>query len=695
MKVRKRLFICFMILICVLMFLFSSCGNEKNRKDYTDIPKGETAIEETALDISVWDTAAYISYDGGIAKYDLITQNRSEIICGGRYTAVYASDEILVAFESSEGKVKEFSPNGELISSYDVALKTEQVYRITADERYVAFAVRSESEINKTATELYIYHKDKGELKNISEKFRGNDGFSYIHDIVFTYDGKLAVCSSYEDSLYSYASKLYLYDVKKERSEEKKLPDAEKYFYDIDENSVYCAFGQVLSKVDAEGNQTKLYEFNDSDYREYLSEYITTYIPERIIHYGNNIFLLESYSKFIAVLNTEHANGEIVILMPENVWEINLDKVVRRFTEEYDCAVNILTYPEDTYNDKLRQKLLAGESDYDIFFVGKTGEDMLLNAILQNGLFEDLSAYEEVSENLDRGIKNLMSKEGKMFGIPYAVSFAGTLLEVNADPEGYEYTMPKSNWTTEDLWTLCEEMIQKGNNELTVFNDASTVNRIIYSYIQNCIGRGEYDREGLEKLLGNIKKYYDAGVLYPEYGKVGNSLFKSSIDMVNLSEGSLGRAYPENGTVLFPSVSGKVSVYLNGCVIMNKESDSKEMAAGFFKILTDEESVYDTGNGYAYAAGEAEGGIHDEGTYKNAVIGGDVQKYSDLLRVWNSDDKAYFEKMIDVYENSLPLTFDTGLIDISEIREKFFAGTISVKEACDIISGAVEYSCFE
>jgi len=41
------------------------------------------------------------------------------------------------------------------------------------------------------------------------------------------------------------------------------------------------------------------------------------------------------------------------------------------------------------------------------------------------------------------------------------------------------------------------------------------------------------------------------------------------------------------------------------------------------------------------------------------------------------------------------LTFDTGLIDISEIREKFFAGTISVKEACDIISGAVEYSCFE
>lgn len=124
-----------------------------------------------------------------------------------------------------------------------------------------------------------------------------------------------------------------------------------------------------------------------------------------------------------------------------------------------DESVSPVELDNDSFQDKLITKLLAGDDDFDLVYVrgGMDKVSALFHSLAENGLYVDLNTSPDVRKNLSDllpGVRELVSKDGEIVCLP--VDFIIYLYGYNG-PEDFR---PDYRWNTEDLCRLCDDLFQ-------------------------------------------------------------------------------------------------------------------------------------------------------------------------------------------------------------------------------------------
>jgi len=133
------------------------------------------------------------------------------------------------------------------------------------------------------------------------------------------------------------------------------------------------------------------------------------------------------------------------------------DGIVDTVLSEHDIEVNIVWYADA---DKIKQKQLAGDNDYDIYFTDSFKLD--LNKPLYQPL-NDYSAIQTQFENMFDEIKEMStSHSGEIFGVPVYISVNNSLLSVDeALFEEVGLDIPEKGWTIDDFYELAKAAREK------------------------------------------------------------------------------------------------------------------------------------------------------------------------------------------------------------------------------------------
>jgi hypothetical protein len=403
---------------------------------------------------------------------------------------------------------------------------------------------------------------------------------------------------------------------------------------------------------------------------------------ERLFYANDNVIMWNNLDKRFDVVDLSSETEPLKILLSDNVSTyLDVIPIKEQFEYKYNCNVRLVEYPEDIYADKLRTKLLASDSDFDIYLVNAPTQDNLLSSILNYDLYEPLDNYDGIINNFSKmypGIRSMMSNNDKLFGIPYEISITSSLA-VQDNLGKYGYNVSDKHWSIKDVWNLCDEIIQSGEQNKSVFRDSYGMLVLVNILIQDTINKKNFSKAELTELLTDIKTYYDAGVLYDpseskkhfcDYSVMYYWTFISHIEIPD---------YPEYGTILLPAFSGKNYHDLRGCAMINKFAQSKDMAAKFFEVMTNSDNIYNT---YIY---------------RDTLLGPDLTKYN-IYTDWSPTELKYLSDLPSLFENAGVYTYDFLALQ-DYIREnvmfQFYDGTITVEEAADMIYDRVNYTYFE
>lgn len=102
-----------------------------------------------------------------------------------------------------------------------------------------------------------------------------------------------------------------------------------------------------------------------------------------------------------------------------------MESIVSLYEEKYGVDVNVIKYADDNEWNKFATKLLSQDSDFDLFMP----VEAQLGSVIRNGLYQDLSAYEDVSSRIEsNSLTNMISSvEGGLIGVPcYTQTFSST-----------------------------------------------------------------------------------------------------------------------------------------------------------------------------------------------------------------------------------------------------------------------------
>ncbi len=176
-----------------------------------------------------------------------------------------------------------------------------------------------------------------------------------------------------------------------------------------------------------------------------------------------------------------------------------------QFEEENKIAVNTEGYAYDRFTENLRLKLLAGDDDYDVVMLEHADE--LLASILNYGLYLPLETYDSISNGFDKyfdGVRDAMTYDGHIFGIPYCLQANGYVSEDDTlEKLGTDYTL-------DDFWNLCEEF---GSQQILNSNNLTnheTFYSIISSIIEDGMRKGEISRDVILDCIESYSEYNKA-----------------------------------------------------------------------------------------------------------------------------------------------------------------------------------------
>lgn len=539
-------------------------------------------------------------------------------------------------------------------------------------------------------SELYKLNLTSGESTQLSDDFKGNDDMSLILGLDFIDEHTIMIASVTSMNFMNPIIKGYKFDLKNEKVlEEFFLPNSLSYAYDVDNKCFYYSNRSTYagndelklwirgyypdSSADIIFKSMDVKSINNTEFNAINKKFYN----------DKNLISWDKLKNCFIITDLTQDQKPLILLAPEYLDNgFVYPNIIDQFETEYGYPVQVIQYPRDIYNDKLRTKLLAGDRDFDLFFLNSPAEDNFLASILTHELYEPLDNNQEIGKNFDymySGIRSIMSYKDRLYGVPIVLRHF--IYRIEPDFNQYGYTVPSYNWTMEDLWDLCEEIIQSGNLDVAVFN-RNFFGKFIVDYVMKEIEQSDTNKAALTELIINIKKYMDSGVLFGNEHSSNNQdrkkhliSYETTIDMI-IDERD--ESYPEFGTILFPSYE-KNYVDLDSCVFINRFSEKKEMAANFIEIMTRKENLYNTN------------------IYRFALLGADLTQ-NDAYHQWSDIKRSYFSDLPAIYENAGVYKYDNSLLRfyiIDEVEPGFYDGSISAEEAAEMIYDRVNYIYFE
>lgn len=692
---RKKIY----LLLCIILLpvILSSCQTSKVKQvekilleEKIIVTKEDAGTE--ILDVYVHEGTAFLISVSEIIRYDLVSGERTVVAQASGNVVVCADDNYIYTYNLEQKRVIQYNQSGEVDKSYSLIYDQIDTTRMSIYNDTIIMNSLVKDETGIIGSELYKLNLTSGESIKLSDDFKGNDSFSFILGLDFIDEYTIMIASVTTMNFMNPIVKGYKFDLKNEKVlDEFFLPYSYSYTYDVNNQCFY--YSDRVSYVET-GKEYKLNirgYYPDTSADIIFNSLNVTSISNsenlsvnKKFYYNNNLISWDKNNSCFIITDLTQDKKTLKLLVPEDL-DVGFvyPTIIDQFETAYGYPVQVIQYPRDIYKEKLRTKLLASDNDFDLFILSDPTEDNLLPSILKQELYEPLDNNKEIENNFEHmnsGIRSMMSYKDRLYGVPIALRTI--LYHFESNFTQYRYPVSNYNWTMDDLWNLCEEIIRSGNQDVVVFSTHYNLIDFILNYVQNAVEQNYIDKAALTELLINIKKYMDTGVLFGNEHSSNNQDIKKHLisygTTIDLLLGENTTSYPELGTISLPSYK-KNYVELVGCVFINRFSENKEMAANFLEVMTRKENIYNVN------------------IYRFALLGADLTQY-DTYHEWSDKKRSYFSDLSSIFQNAGVYTYDTISLDLyirEEVVPGFYNGSISAEEAAEMIYDRVNYTYFE
>ncbi len=312
---------------------------------------------------------------------------------------------------------------------------------------------------------------------------------------------------------------------------------------------------------------------------------------------GTDILLWDSWNHVLSVYDDLRQNGEnFYVMYPEfqrtdgSVSTLrwgSVEETMMQFEERYEIAVQGSVFPREEMEDRVRMKLLAGETDLDVVYMDDADRSSLFAALLQYDLFLPLDGYPEIesgwTEVLD-GVRDAMSWNGKLYGVPVQIRADGYIVTEAYKAAGLP-EIPK-RWTLDNLWEICAAAESVCNGETYLM--PCPTEAIVRTILETSVSEGSMDETMLRYHLDKMMFYLEKGVL--GFQKKGRTFLLDTVyapgDGMNEPEDTAGY------TVCQPTYTGQNYTEITTFLFANGKSEQPELAAAYAGMLLEEDSLY-------------------------------------------------------------------------------------------------------
>ena len=684
------------VLASLILIAFSSCakGEEKLSEHISQTPVELSALKLDYDHVSVcaYKNIVFALKGNSLVRYDLATGENTVIaVVGSDYQprVIGCSGYNVAVIDDKNITVYDYDGNSLSIYPHLISDETEIVDVAVSDD-YVIVAGRTASLDSIVA---YNYADKDWEPKVLSNEWKPSDD-ARIARLGVSDDGVLYVNSDYGFDFYSALNNLceirissgnvkYSGDTGNVSPEGCFGRDGVFYALDssVDGDSSLVQFIREFDREDLTFSDIVLVD-NESLYEKGVkpAEIEVYDLPEIGLYNqtklgddysleyadGSSFTIYNDTTSTLVAFTKDESLKPLTILIPAN----ENAETFRIWAKEYMLntgrQVVIDTYPPERYIDNMYTKLMAEDDDYDIFFA----DPALLKSILDSSMYVPLNDYEDIVYNFDNvyaeGIRELMSVDGNIFGIPMEVSI---LCPLDITDDSYSVS---DYPTVDELFELCESLKGSGKKAFRARNLLSkTIENILNDMIY---GDGDIDEDRLAQYLEKFKSYNDAGVLCDGDTEAVISWGVIGFDYLNLKMNE----FEGRHIVASPTVDEHQYLSVNATALINKSSQNIDAAAGFMAILSGESVVYDNAN-------------------FGRLFGRDVEKnssYSELSE-GQRQNAAYAASL---FENSRIDVLDAveGVPDyINEVIGRLFDGDITPQDAAKKLKNKVARAIFE
>lgn len=673
--------------------LLTSCSQNKihspTASEYISdepLPLTGVQLDYKPSSLAAYKNIAFILSDSKLSRFDILSGDTAVILDNTDALAVGCDSASFAVVSPSD--VTAYDHSGELLKKISTDINLSEVSDIAIFGSSIAFADTSKP------SNIYFVDLSSNKLKLLPDTWKMGSKDATVQKLSFTDDGTLRISNKLNFGYAGSDFRVLEYDI--EGDEIVSSYDATETAYNgcfgTDGDFYYVenytsGFGtdlswkQFVSKLSRDGVSSNVMIVDNEEFKKlgiepknvYTHDIVdehdylfTTVLDEYSFEYsdGESFVVWNQTAGTLEAFNSGSRLDALLLLVPDTSSWFLKDLIVD-YTAKTGRQVIMSTQPDEEYSDRLRTKLLAGDSDFDLFI----SDAVLLRSILENSAYQPLDGYENLSANFDsvlaEGIRELMTAEHGLFGVPMSFSFWGCLKQAG------DYKVPR-DWTDKELFETCEQL----PNGYKLFNDRFMLTRTVVNYVEDMIQKdGEINKDELSDFLGKLKSYNDKGVLCDgdadavmTYGMVFFTASELKINDVDSSEINIS-----------PTRSGTKYIGLQSTMMMNQASKNKDAAAEFLTMMTSLGYVY-TNEGFC------------------PLIGRDIKKNT-CYESLTDFQRAALEYSLTVYKNSKPATLavdeEFTQFVASAVVEALFDGELNASDAAQKIIDEVSYTYFE
>ena len=713
--------ICLTLLMIFMLAVVCGCSRiEINSDKYKcdAIPEGIYYLEDEPVAVYPYDNkfyeATYINGNIGYREpetmeYHLLNTVGEEYVCDMYVdsTGIYTVGDHVVYHIDFDGNIID-----------EIALPDFETfisdYSITANEKYIAICYHYNTEsgekfknviyvIDRNTNEITTYDykkfKDGDTLEKVLPTSKENEFILVGNYQVYTFDasnGKYELLydgvNAYEVDYSPKENRLYfIHDILSSSSLELgsiTLPEGEKNIARILELEYF--YPKIKAKVEESGGTAAapwLYDvfYTESGFIVWEQEnHVMLVKPEKVNDTGEKITVLYRYMPSVTTMLQSNYETEFGWMRGA------MTRMNTQFEEENKIAVNAKGYAHDKFVDNLRLKLLAGDDDYDVVMLEHADE--LLASILNYNLYLPLETYDSISSGFDKyfdGVRDVMSYNGHIFGIPYYLTVEGFTSEDNTiDKLSPDYTL-------DDFWKLCEEFGSSRIMFCTTLTNHKPFYYIISSILEDGMRKGDISRDTILECIETYMKYRKAGSL--NLDPPGNGPLR----IIGGIGGTLSSNFDERkykGLRSLPTYDGKRYVNIESMAYINSKTKNTDLAVQYLSMLVSDEYIaWITEYQKSYLAKDKDSYFcfspepnKLENEYRRTKLSGDENVY---MRGCNP---FLVENGGDLFVNAAPRIYTGSLEDmINEVYDVLNEGKLTAEEAADKIYSEASYQLME
>ena len=422
------------------------------------------------------------------------------------------------------------------------------------------------------------------------------------------------------------------------------------------------------------------------------------FVTDKIFFDEHHLALIDSEHHVIQLFSVEYiaTSNNIKILYParlnselDGYPEVgDLHSAFMDFEERERCRVDAKGVSASRFTEYLRLNLLAGDAEFDVIHEDKCDEGDLFYAILRYGLYLPLEEQEGIVKNYENfagGVKEYMTRDGHLIGIPFRFQTTGFV--VTPAYQDSSLPVPDLGWTLEDFWNICEEARPLVNGG-TALTEDFYLSWIFEALIQSGMEKGWLEEDAFVSAARKLTEYSACGVIRP-----------FDVNMTYLLENRLHIPAVEREYAMvdvakalpLPLVDGERFCPLSSFVWAYRDAGNPTLAVRYLEMLSSDDYIYEANDRTLY------GSDPDRFFKTTLAMVGQIGMTERIGMEFTERDRLLLSKTSELMSGQKLEILDHKEAEdvIRPILDKMFAGELSAEDAAKEIVKYAERRYFE